>query len=336
MIEASDLVARLSARALAVCRRYLPNGQRVGNYWVVGDARNAPGRSTFVRLFKDRSGRPAGRWTDAATGEYGDLLDIIRLAVPSGRFVDALAEAESFVGGTTTAPHRRFRTDRPRRSHHIRQARSLYADAGPIQGTLAETYLLERAIDSTLACGLRFLSHCYCRPSGDSDRKAWPALIAPVTDDHDVIGGVHRLYLDPAGHSGLRLGKAPLDRPKRSLGRVHGNAVRFGAAMPMIAVAEGIENALSIRTAMPWLTCHATLTAGNLASYKPPSIVSQLLIAADDDDAGWSAARTLADRSRLAGLSVTLLRPSNEDHNRDLCALGLEVYRASLLDQLAA
>ncbi len=335
MTGLSDTVAQLSARALAVCRRYLSNGQRVGNYWVVGDARNTPGRSMYVRLSRDYSGRPAGRWTDAATGEYGDLLDIIRLAVPSGRFADVLAEAESFVGSTAAARHHGFPTDRPRRSHHMRKARSLYAGAGPIEGTLAETYLFARAIDPVLASGLRFVPHCYCRPGTESDRTAWPAVIAPVTDDDDVLTGVHRLYLDPSGPSDLLQGKAPLDRPKRSLGRVHGNAVRFGTPAQMIAVAEGIENALSIRTAMPTLTCHAALTASNLASYRPPAIVGRLLIALDDDDTGRWAARALAERSRRAGLSVTILKPRYEDHNRDLRALGLATYRAALRDQLA-
>ena len=217
----------------------------------------------------------------------------------------------------------------------MRKARSLYAGAGPIEGTLAETYLFARAIDPVLASGLRFVPHCYCRPGTESDRTAWPAVIAPVTDDDDVLTGVHRLYLDPSGPSDLLQGKAPLDRPKRSLGRVHGNAVRFGTPAQMIAVAEGIENALSIRTAMPMLTCHAALTAGNLASYRPPAIVGRLLIALDDDDTGRWAARALAERSRRAGLSVTILKPRYEDHNRDLRALGLATYRAALRDQLA-
>lgn len=336
MTDTFDLVARLSARTLAVCRHYLPNGHRIGNYWVVGDARNAPGRSMFVRLFKDHSGKPAGRWTDAATGEYGDLLDIIRFSVPSGGFSDALVEAESFVGCSAVYRPPRFRADRPRRSNHVRQARSLYGNADPLHGSLAETYLLNRAIDPALASGLRFVPQCYCRPSAESKQEAWPAIIAPVTDSDGVLTGAHRLYLDPCAVLDWRLGKAPIDRPKRSLGRVLGNAVRFGDPAPVIAVAEGIENALSIRTALPDLTCHAALTAGNLATYCPPATVSRLFIAVDDDDAGRWAANSLADRSRLAGLSVTVLKPRNEDHNHDLRTFGLEAYRASLLDQLAA
>jgi len=77
--DASELASRLAQRAEAVCRRYLSNGRRQGRYWLVGDARNAPGRSMFVRLKGSDSGKgAAGKWTDAATGEHGDLLDVIR------------------------------------------------------------------------------------------------------------------------------------------------------------------------------------------------------------------------------------------------------------------
>jgi len=334
MTEVSDLVEQLSARTLAVCRHYLPNGQRVGNYWVVGDARNTPGRSTFVRLFQDHSGKPAGRWTDAATGEYGDLLDIIRMAVPTGRFADAVTEAEAFLGRGAISSPQRFQRSRPPRRDPVRHARSLYNTAEPLRGTLAETYLQSRAINPALAPSLRFMPDCYCRTGPDSDQDRWPAIIAPVTDDHGALTGVHRLYLDPLGASDGRHGKAPFEKPKRSLGRIFGHAVRFGAPTPTLAVAEGIENALSIRTAIPTLTSHATLSAANLAIYRPPAFVKYLLIAVDDDDKGWWAAETLADRCRLADLSITILTPRYEDHNRDLRSLGIDDYRAALLEQL--
>ena len=76
-LDASDLANRLGREAEAVCRHYLDAGYRQGNYWQVGDARNTPGRSMFVRLKPTAKG-PAGKWTDAATGEHGDLLDVIR------------------------------------------------------------------------------------------------------------------------------------------------------------------------------------------------------------------------------------------------------------------
>ena len=75
----ADLTEALACNAEAVCRQYLSNGIREGHYWMVGDVRNTPGRSLFVRLKGPISGKGAiGKWTDAATGEHGDLLDIIR------------------------------------------------------------------------------------------------------------------------------------------------------------------------------------------------------------------------------------------------------------------
>ena len=61
--DASDLAHRLGRQAEAVCRHYLSNGQRQGNYWQVGDVRNTKGRSMFVRLKDSPKGR-AGKWTD--------------------------------------------------------------------------------------------------------------------------------------------------------------------------------------------------------------------------------------------------------------------------------
>lgn len=336
MTALSDIVLQLSARALAVCRRYLPNGQRVGNYWIVGDVRNAPGRSMYVRLSADQAGHSAGRWTDAATGEFGDLLDIIRMATPSKTFVDALLEAEAFLGNLPTLRRPRFRAEMPRRSSRHRQAKALYGSAGDLKDTVGERYLANRAIDPTAATGLRFHPTCYCRPGADDCEITWPALIVPVTDANANLTAVHRLYLDPRGSIDHRLGKAPIETPKRSLGPIHRNAARFGDPAPTTVVAEGIENALSIRTAFPVWTVHAALTAGNLAAYVPLPATQHLLIALDDDEAGRWAAQTLTDRQRSADLSIDWLRPRNGDHNTDLRTFGPDIYRTYLLDQLAA
>ncbi|HUY04957.1 MAG TPA: hypothetical protein VMV33_16895, partial [Rhodocyclaceae bacterium] len=75
---AADLARRLAQNAEAVCHYYLSNGRRAGGYWLVGDTANNPGGSLYVRLHGPDSGKgAAGRWTDAATSEHGDLLDLI-------------------------------------------------------------------------------------------------------------------------------------------------------------------------------------------------------------------------------------------------------------------
>jgi hypothetical protein len=80
LLSAGELARRLSSHAEAVCRHYLKAGRKEGRYWLVGDTSGAPGRSLYVRLSGPESGRgAAGHWTDAATDEHGDLLDLIAL-----------------------------------------------------------------------------------------------------------------------------------------------------------------------------------------------------------------------------------------------------------------
>ena len=94
--DASELAHRLAREAEAVCRHYLSNGKREGRYWLVGDVHNSPGRSMFVRL-QDSPKGPAGKWTDAATGEHGDLLDIIRESLGLRDFREVAEEARRFL-----------------------------------------------------------------------------------------------------------------------------------------------------------------------------------------------------------------------------------------------
>ena len=73
---ASQIAAALADHAEAVCRCYLSKGRKEGRYWLVGDVHNTPGRSLYVRLADTERGR-AGKWTDAQSGDHGDMLDII-------------------------------------------------------------------------------------------------------------------------------------------------------------------------------------------------------------------------------------------------------------------
>ena len=68
-----------------MCRHYLSNGRRVGNYWQVGDVRNTSGRSMFVRLKGVDAGRRAGKWTDAATAQGARLIGIYDSHVTHGQ-----------------------------------------------------------------------------------------------------------------------------------------------------------------------------------------------------------------------------------------------------------
>jgi hypothetical protein len=344
---ASDLAARLAGQAEAVCAHYLSNGVREGGYWRVGDVRNTPGRSMFVRLTGPPTGKgAAGKWTDAATGEHGDLLDVIAHACGLAGFAAVAAEARRFlclpdpvrVAVPASVPERWRPTlaGRGGPEGSARSARRLFAMARPLQGTPGEAYLRRRAITVLHDTGaLRFHPHCHYRPGEGATPQTWPALIAALTDDQGVLTGVQRTYLDPAGTmsgvpAGPALGKAPLATPRRALGRLRGAAVRFGQSGPVMAVGEGIETVLSLRCALPALSMAAALSAANLAGFVFPAPLRRLYVAQDNDAAGKAAAATLMARAQAAGIEAVCLSSRLGDFNDDLRQLGLDAVLASI------
>lgn len=95
---AADLARRLAENAEAVCRHYLSSGRKQGRYWIVGDVQNTPGRSLYVRLNGPTSGPgAAGKWADSATGQHGDLLDLVALNMAIATLKDTLEEARRFL-----------------------------------------------------------------------------------------------------------------------------------------------------------------------------------------------------------------------------------------------
>ena len=334
MSAAAALAAALGARAEEVCRRYLPHGRKSGRYWTAGDIRGAWGRSLFVRLAPP--GVP-GKWTDASTGEHGDLLDLIRIASGAGSLRAALAEARAFLAmpamPSLSCPDTYDRTE---------AARRLWRRCRSIEGTHAEAYLRARAIHRCRFPALRFHPGLFYR-DGDGVRRL-PALVAAVTGaageqpgpgerpGHGAIAGVQRSWLDPD-----RPAKAPVSRPRKALGRIHGLAVRFGDPVAgTLLVGEGIETVLSIVTAVPGIPAAAALSAGSLGAFTPPLGVSCLLVARDNDDGGAHAAARLQRRCRDCGISVVVLMPERLDFNDDLVAIGTHAVAARIAPVIAS
>ena len=315
-MNATAVAAALGARAEEVCRRYLPHGRKSGRYWTAGDIRGARGRSLFVRLTPP--GVP-GKWTDAATGEHGDLLDLIRIASGTGSLRIALAEARGFLSLPTmsapTGPDVYDRTE---------AARRLWQRCRAIGGTHAEAYLHARAIHRCRFPALRFHPALFHRDGGGVRRL--PALVAAVTGADGVLSGVHRTWLDPRSPA-----KAAVSRPRKALGHVHGHAVQFGEpAAGTLMVGEGIETVLSLLTAVPDTIAAAALSAGSLGAFAPPAGVSRLVIARDNDPDGERAAERLALRCARAGVAALTVVPEGGDFNDDLVSLGADALRARL------
>ena len=332
---ATQIAHRLGRNAEAVCRHYLSQGYREGRYWLVGNAHNVPGRSLYVRLVDMEKG-VAGKWTDAATGEHGDLLDIIALNQGHHQLRDTLDEARRFLSLPIPAIDPDQDRNRPKSkvaAGSPAAAKRLFAASKPLLGTLGETYLHQRKILTLRATDpLRFHSQCYYRPSKDDaqgTRTAWPALIASVTDLLGQQTGVHRTWLDPDA-----LTKAPVASPRRAMGNILGHAIRFGMADDVMIAGEGIETMLSLREVMPDMPLAAATSSAHLAAILFPPKLRRLYVARDNDLAGHGAVVTLTKRAEPAGIQVIPLVPHHGDFNDDLRLLGATVLGAELATQL--
>lgn len=189
--------------------------------------------------------------------------------------------------------------------------RALWEACVTLPGTIGERYLAHRRC--VVPPGdLRFHPNLPHKPSGTSG----PALVALVTD---AISGtpltLHRTWITPTG-------KADLDPPRMLLGghRKQGGVIRLWSDEYLthgLAVAEGIETALSLAHAyQPVWGC---IDAGNLAALPVLPGVESLVIAADNDPAGLTAAHTCAERWTAAGADVRITQQEANDLNAVLC-----------------
>lgn len=178
-------------------------------------------------------------------------------------------------------------------------ALSIWQASKPASGTLIETYLGSRGLRLTATPTLRF--HPYLKhPSGDS----WPAMIALVTRGADDTPlAIHRTFLARNG-----TGKAPVDPQKMMLGPCRGGAVRLAEPGDVLMIGEGIETCLAAmqETGHPaW----AALSTSGLRALDLPKAVRDVIVLADGDDPGESAARDCALRWKRDGRRVRIAHP---------------------------
>ncbi|KHQ50013.1 DUF7146 domain-containing protein [Mameliella alba] len=333
----ADLSADLADRAESFCRLYFPEGRRQGNYWQVGDTSGAKGQSLAIRL-QAQGSRKAGSWQDFATGEYGDLIDLLKERLGSVTLKETLREARSFLGETPcpAVPRDTQTREQPdaASSKRIARARKLLAAGKPVLGTLAATYLQGRGI-SRFGPALRYHQRVLLwqgEDDPDPPQRA-PALLAKITDNRGQITGCARVFLDSSTG-----GLAAIESPKRILGQLHGHAIRFWSGSPRsdLIVGEGLENTLSVGTALPEFDLASCLTATHVGLFIPPPGIKRIWIARDNDEAGRNASKKLRNKLESLGITFGDLVPDMGDFNDDLRAFGRDALRRSLLEAMKA
>ena len=136
-------------------------------------------------------------------------------------------------------------------------------------------------------------------------------MLADVRDRNGDLATVHVTYLD----GGQKLASQESRKMLSPLTERVGCAVRLMPSTEVLGIAEGIETALSAAL-IDGIPVWAALNAGLLAKFDPPSEVTRLVIYADADVAGLTAACRLMERlqGRIA-LEVRMPSPPSKDWN---------------------
>jgi putative DNA primase/helicase len=204
-----------------------------------------------------------------------------------GAVIDALRNAGLWPSTTRPQPTLTRRYTESDGSKFTRDlVQKIWDQSGQLIGSLADTYLQSRGLKTPMTPMLR----CH----GGLKHKAGavcPALVARVTDC--VTGepmGLHRTFLRVDGS-----GKAPVEPAKMMMGPCAGGAVQLAVPTDVLLIGEGIETTLSAMQATGYAGWAALSTSG-LRALRLPDAVDNIIILADADDAGLSAAQDAARR----------------------------------------
>ena len=134
--------------------------------------------------------------------------------------------------------------------------------------------------------------------------------------------GIHRTYLNSDGS-----GKADVTPNKMMWGAINGGSVQLEPAGEMLALAEGVETALSVYQ-MTGLPTWAGLSAGGIKGLVLPvlPLAQCIYIFADHDPVGLKAADEAANKWVYEGRTIKVIHPPDwgQDFN-DVLMKGIEL-----------
>ena len=203
----------------------------------------------------------------------------------------------------------------------VARALDAWRNAAPSVGSLVGRYLQGRGITCPVPAPIRFLP----RQRNWSDGRTYPTMISlvqrvPGDEDHAALER-HGTLIDAGAHFTFLQGndldgpviKAATDACKLTLGQLRYGGVWLSQVDEIgeqLAVAEGIETALSVMqiTKLPTV---AALSAAGMRSLRWPPQVRRLWIAADNDEPGLKAAEMLLGRALRAGLQAHIKIPAS-------------------------
>jgi phage/plasmid primase-like uncharacterized protein len=316
---------QLGDNAALIARQYFPSGRQNGKHWCTGDIYDAPPGSDGGSFKLDLDGEHAGCWHDFATGENGDLLDLIRRRE---RLDVAAAISHCERQGWLNAQVKvtPVKTTSSKDSERKRaEARRLWEQSQAIEETVGEVYLRSRGLPPPYSRFLRFHPNAVC---------GHPALIvAFMAPSSTEINAVQVTALKADGS-----GKAEIKAPRRTFGSPEGAGVvvQDNPTATEVIIAEGVETAMSLRAAAPDAQIVAYGPKNNLANAQIDHRFTQVTIAADQD--ALTDAEEFAAKLHNLGKQVRIACPAppeakvakGYDFNDLLCESGLQAVTERL------
>lgn len=354
IIDVGEIADLLSHQAAAICIELFPKGHHTKGNCIVGNLAGDPGSSLSVHL----GGAKPGVWRDFASGEHGDILDLVAQAKFGGDKPEAVKWAKERLGlgghydrkkikrlkskAKGIAEQTRKQGAAKKESNRRKAFRLWGIEAEPdIRGTPAGDYLTGRGIDLDKCPSLgalRFHPEVYELETG----RNMPALLACVTGPDGKFAAVHRHYLDV--QPGGRVTKARLNKAKKVLGPYPGGHISIckgASGVPLskapdgdrVVICEGIEDALSIAMIMPDRRVLACVTMDGMAKLHLPDAVSDLVIFADNDlhpDALKGFDRVKEAHHGQRPVRIARAPEPYKDANEWLCAIAAQSSSAAL------
>ena len=202
---------------------------------------------------------------------------------------------------------------------NLQRLRDVWHSTERLAGSKGETYLRNRGIECDLPDEGEVRFHRRLE-YWDQDRRRslgyFPGIVSMMrSPESGEPLTLHRTYLTWNGE------KAHVPCPKKLMSAAVDGVIReLGAAIRLypldgecLAITEGIETALAVRSAHPGLPVWACYSASVLTSFRPPEGVKRVLIWGDLDEsgAGQIAAAKLAIRLRNAGIDSRVILPGD-------------------------
>lgn len=203
---------------------------------------------------------------------------------------------------------------------HASALQKVWSESLPLNGTVAEKYLRSRGIDGELPnsgdVGFHPRLHYW---DGDNEKSLghFPAMVSilrSTQSGHPL--SIHRIYLDSKGR------KANVPECKKLMPcSVDGAISEMGAAVRLynlegdeVAITEGLETAMAVRSAHPHLPVWAAFSAQVLTNFVPPASVKRVYIFGDVDASGTGqvASTRLALKLEAMGIEAKLCLPAKE------------------------